>query len=125
VSFDPGTACGYSTHALAHASLVCETVTGMPYDQSAIKALFQPLGIERWWFQYYEGIPMDARSKPGSGGQLVAFVPGLDLVHRSRRREPALKGYYIGVCGGKLARTYVRGYGMGWLTSGCRFQGRG
>ena len=27
-----------------------------------------------------EGIPADARSKPGSGGQLVAFVPSLDLV---------------------------------------------
>ena len=27
-----------------------------------------------------EGIPVDARSKPGSGGQLIAFVPSLDLV---------------------------------------------
>jgi len=27
-----------------------------------------------------EGIPADARSKPGSGGQLAAFVPSLDLV---------------------------------------------
>ena len=27
-----------------------------------------------------EGIPADARYKPGSGGQLVAFVPSLDLV---------------------------------------------
>jgi len=26
------------------------------------------------------GIPADARYKPGSGGQLVAFVPSLDLV---------------------------------------------
>ena len=26
------------------------------------------------------GIPFDARSKPGSGGQLIAFVPSLDLV---------------------------------------------
>jgi CubicO group peptidase (beta-lactamase class C family) len=152
---------------LAHASLVCETVTGKPYDQFAIEALFRPLGIEHWWFQYYEGgeqygrhpshalgmpardlariaycmlrggrwqqrqvipkrfvdetaaptqnvrtpemhwkfnpqifshgwelparmtgeggrsgagIPADARSKPGSGGQLIAFVPSLDLV---------------------------------------------
>lgn len=167
LAFDPGTACGYSTHALAHASLVCETVTGKPYDQFAIEALFKPLGIEHWWFQFYdgnekigrhpshgmgmpardlarigfcmlregcwdkqqvipkwfvretaapthsvttpemrwklnpqvfshgwelpsrhwpesgrngEGIPADARSKPGSGGQLVAFVPSLDLV---------------------------------------------
>ena len=55
LAFDPGTACGYSTHALAHASLVCETVTGKPYDQFAIEALLEPLGIERWWFQYYEG----------------------------------------------------------------------
>src|SRR6185503_17373984 len=26
------------------------------------------------------GIPQDARYKPGSGGQLIAFVPSLDLV---------------------------------------------
>lgn len=167
LAFDPGTACGYSTHALAHAALVCETVTGMPYDQFAIEALFKPIGIERWWFQFYEGgekigkhpshgmgmpardlarigycmlrgglwrerqvipkwfvdetamathevktpemrwglnaqsfshgwelpakltgaggrsgtgIPADARAKPGSGGQYLAFVPSLDLV---------------------------------------------
>ncbi len=27
-----------------------------------------------------QGIPADARFKPGSGGQLIAFVPSLDLV---------------------------------------------
>lgn len=27
-----------------------------------------------------DGIPLDARYKPGSGGQLIAFVPSLDLV---------------------------------------------
>ncbi|HYV32806.1 MAG TPA: serine hydrolase, partial [Candidatus Binatia bacterium] len=167
LAFDPGTGCGYSTHALAHAALVCETVTGMPYDQYAIQALFQPIGVEHWWFQYYDGgvkygrhpshgmgmpardlariaycmlrggrwkdqqvipkwfvdesaapthdvktpemrwklnpqifshgwelparltgeggrrgdgIPPDARAKPGSGGQYIAFVPSLDLV---------------------------------------------
>ena len=169
LAFDPGTAkaCGYSTHAFAHAALVCETVTGKPYDQFAIEALLKPLGIEHWWFQSYEGgpkygrhpshgmgmpardmapdcllhdpqwplerqagnpemvcradghahpqrawtgiavqnqrtdilsrlgvagpldgrgrperhgLPPDARSKPGSGGQLIAFVPSLDLV---------------------------------------------
>jgi CubicO group peptidase (beta-lactamase class C family) len=166
LTFDPGTGCGYSTHALAHAALVCESVTGKPYDQFAIEALFKPLGIEHWWFQYYEGgekygrhpshglgmpardlarvaycmlrggrwheqqivpawfvqetaapthavtghelrfkinaqafshgwelparmtgedgrsgegIPADARDKAGSGGQLIAFVPSLDL----------------------------------------------
>ena len=166
LAFEPGTACGYSTHALIHAALVCETVTGEPYDQFAIEALFKPIGIEKWWFQYYDGgnvgrkpshglglparelarigycmlhdgrwgntqvipkwfveqtalpshnvttpelrwnlnpavftlgwelparhfpesgkhiagIPSDARYKPGSGGQLLAFVPSLDLV---------------------------------------------
>lgn len=166
LAFDPGAGCGYSTHALHHAALVCETVTGKPYDQFAIENLFKPLGIERWWFQYFDdekigrhathglgmpardlarigycmlrngkwnerrvipkwfvdqtggpthdvkapelrwklnpevfshgwelpsrhwpqsgrdgsGIPGDARSKPGSGGQLLAFVPSLDLV---------------------------------------------
>jgi CubicO group peptidase (beta-lactamase class C family) len=167
LAFDPGTACGYSTIALNHAALVCETVTGKPYDQFAIEALFKPIGIEHWWFQYTDGgkgigrhpthglgmpardlariaycmlregrwgdrqvvpkwfvvqtalpthnvqgremrfrlnartfshgwelparltgeggrsgkgIPADARHKPGSGGQLIAFVPSLDLV---------------------------------------------
>lgn len=166
LAFDPGTGCGYSTQAFAHAALVCETVTGQPYDRFAIEALFKPLGIEKWWFQYYDGegvgrkashglglparelarvgycmlhhgrwndqqvvpqwfveqtaqpshevdtpelrwklnpavftlgwelpakhfpesgkqiagIPADARYKPGSGGQLLAFVPSLDLV---------------------------------------------
>jgi CubicO group peptidase (beta-lactamase class C family) len=167
LAFEPGTGCGYSTQALAHAALVCETVTGMPYDQFAIESLFKPIGIEHWSFQFCdggekygrhpshglgmpardlarigycmlregrwgdrqviprwfvaetaapthdvktpelrwklnpevfshgwelparhdpksgrsgEGIPADARSKPGSGGQLLAFVPSLDLV---------------------------------------------
>ena len=167
LAFDPGTGCGYSTIALAHAALVCESVTGKPYDQFAIEALFKPIGIEHWWFQYYDGgekygrhpshgigmpardlarigycmlhggrwgdaqvipkwfvdqtaaptqnvktpemrwklnpqvfshgwelparhdpasgrsgagIPADAREKPGSGGQILAFVPSLDLV---------------------------------------------
>jgi CubicO group peptidase (beta-lactamase class C family) len=168
LAFDPGTACGYSTHALAHAALVCENVTGKPYDKFAIEALFKPIGCEHWWFQYFDGgkeigrhpshgmgmpardlariaycmmrngrwddkqvipkwfveqtakpshnvttpemrfkipaqtfslgwelpamltgengtpsgkgIPADARYKPGSGGQLIAFVPSLNLV---------------------------------------------
>lgn len=167
LAFDPGTACGYSTHALSHAALVCETVTGKPYDKFAVDSFFQPIGCEHWWFQYYDGgnkigrhpshglgmpardlariaycmlrgghwrdqqvipnwfvdqtaapthgvttpelrwnlnpqifshgwelparhwpesqrpiagIPADARYKPGSGGQIVAFVPSLDLV---------------------------------------------
>lgn len=166
LAFEPGSACGYSTHAFCHAALVCETVSGKPYDAFAIENLFRPLGIERWWFQYLEGgqeigrhpshglgmpardlariaycmlrggkwgekqvvpewfvratasathavdqpemrfqlnaqtfshgwelpalrrdsadppgdIPADARFKPGSGGQLIAFVPSLDLV---------------------------------------------
>jgi len=169
LAFDPGKGCGYSTIALAHASLVCEYVTGKPYDEFAVEALFKPIGCEHWWFQYYDGgkeigrhpshgmgmpardlariaycmlrggrwndkqvipkwfveqtaipshnvttpemrwgynpkifslgwelpanltgqnnegvsgkgIPRDARYKPGSGGQLIAFVPSLDLV---------------------------------------------
>ncbi len=167
LAFDPGTGCGYSTHALCHAALVCETVTGQRYDEFAVESLFTPIGCEQWWFQYYDsggsigrhpshglgmpsrdlariaycmlrggrwhdqqvipkwfvdetaapthdvrtpelrwqvnpeifshgwelparhwpasnrniaGIPADARYKPGSGGQLVAFVPSLDLV---------------------------------------------
>jgi CubicO group peptidase (beta-lactamase class C family) len=167
LAFDPGTGCGYSTHAFAHAALICEAVTGKPYDQFAISELFKPIGVEHWWFQHYDGgekygrhpshglgmpardlariaycmlrggkwqdqqvipkwfvdetaapthdvktpelrwkvnpqvfshgwelparhngmggrsgvgIPPDARGKPGSGGQFIAFVPSLDLV---------------------------------------------
>jgi CubicO group peptidase (beta-lactamase class C family) len=163
LAFDPGTDLGYSTHGLYHASLVCENVTGKPYDEFAVEMLFKPLGIEKWWFEYFDGdakhgrhpshalglparemariaygmlrggcwehrqvipkwfvdetggpthsvtgpksfgrdaesfshgwelpgrlssergkgIPRDARFKPGSGGQLMAFVPSLDLI---------------------------------------------
>lgn len=163
LAFEPGTQCGYSTHGFCHASLVCENVTGKPYDTFAIEALFRPIGCEHYWFQFYEGgekigrhpshglgmsardlariaycmlrggrweneqvipewfvretgaathaltmpemrfkrnaqsfshgwelpslatnsaapLPADARYKPGSGGQLIAFVPSLDLV---------------------------------------------
>lgn len=167
LAFDPGAGCGYSTHGFAHAALVCETVTGKPYDRFAIESLFKPIGVEKWSFQFYDGgerygrhpshglgmtardlarigycmlrggrwqdrqvipkwfvdetagpthdvttpelrwklnpkvfshgwelparhrgesgrsgagIPPDARAKPGSGGQLLAFVPSLDLV---------------------------------------------
>lgn len=163
--FDPGSTLEYSTHGLDHASLVCENVTGQPYDQFCIEHLFKPLGIERWKFQILEGdaqhgnhpshgvglpardlariaycmlhegrwgsqqiipkwfveqtaapthavvgvtkhsfgrdarswshgwelpaleggdkgkdIPHDARYKPGSGGQVICFIPSLDLV---------------------------------------------
>jgi CubicO group peptidase (beta-lactamase class C family) len=163
LAFDPGTDLGYSTQGLYHAALVCENVTGMPYDRFAIQALFRPIGAEKWWFQHFNGgekygrhpshsmgmpardlariaycmlkggrwgnkqvipkwfveqtaapthsvkgrksfgrdaeswshgwelparltdgrgrgIPKGARFKPGSGGQLIAFVPSLDLV---------------------------------------------
>jgi CubicO group peptidase (beta-lactamase class C family) len=163
LAFDPGTDLDYTTHGLYHAALVCENVTGKPYDQYAVEKLLKPLGIERWWFETFRGdaahgthpshavglparelariafcmlrngrwqhgqvvpewfvnqtarpthpitgtktfgrdarsfshgwelpamvggergrgIPPDARFKPGSGGQLIAFVPSLDLV---------------------------------------------
>ncbi|MBK5294690.1 MAG: serine hydrolase [Acidobacteriia bacterium] len=163
LAFDPGTDLGYSTHAFYHAALVIEQVTGMQYDQFAIEALLKPIGVEKWWFESFDGgekygrhashalglpardmariaycmlragrwngrqvipawfvtetgepthsvkgiksfdrdaeswshgwelparlshprgagIPQDARFKPGSGGQLIAFVPSLDLV---------------------------------------------
>jgi CubicO group peptidase (beta-lactamase class C family) len=163
LAFDPGTNLGYSTHGLYHAALVCENVTGKPYDRFAIEALFGPIGVEKWTFESFDGgpaigkhpshsigmpardlariaycmlrrgrwgerrvipewfvdataapthsvkgirsfgrdaecwsdgwelparltdgrgkgIPADARFKPGSGGQLIAFVPSLDLV---------------------------------------------
>jgi CubicO group peptidase (beta-lactamase class C family) len=55
LAFDPGTGLGYSTHGFYHAALVCESVTGKPYDQFAIEALFKPLGIEKWRFEIFDG----------------------------------------------------------------------
>lgn len=167
LAFEPGQGSGYSTHAFYHAALVCETITGKPYDAFAREQLLEPLGCEHGWFEVFDGsekvgrhashgfglpacelariaycmlrdgqwdgrqviprwfiagigrphrltgvkemrtgrdagrfaegwecptlltatassddggIPFDARYKPGSGGQLIAYVPSLDLV---------------------------------------------
>lgn len=55
LAFDPGTACGYSTHALYHAALVCENVTGRPYDEFTIEKLLEPIGVEQWDFKHHDG----------------------------------------------------------------------
>jgi hypothetical protein len=76
-----------------------------------------------------QGIPANARRKPGSGGQLIAFMPSLDLVVASQtgssgewpfeeflrqvceavidtpRREPSLKGL---TRVGRRVTSYVR-----------------
>jgi CubicO group peptidase (beta-lactamase class C family) len=161
LAFDPGSDLDYGTHAFYHASLVCENVTGRPYDRFTIENLLKPIGVEKSWFEFIDGdadhgrhpshamglparelarvgycmlhngrwgerqvipewfvretgspthavvgtktfgreassfshgwelpglvsgdngIPRDARFKPGSGGQLIAFVPSRDLV---------------------------------------------
>ncbi|MBI4584894.1 MAG: serine hydrolase [Planctomycetes bacterium] len=163
LAFDPGKDLDYTTHGFYHAALVIENVTGEPYDRFAIEKLFKPLGIEHWWFEFFDGderhgrhpshalglpardlariaycmvrngewggrqvvprwfveatgkpshavtgtksfqreaqsfslgwelparltgergqgIPPDARFKPGSGGQLIAFIPSLDVI---------------------------------------------
>ena len=67
LAFAPGTASGYTTHALHHAALVCENVTGMPYDRFTIEHLFKPLGIEAWWFQYYESAKLGRHPSHGLG----------------------------------------------------------
>ena len=205
LAFDPGTHCGYSSFALYHASLVCEDVTGKPYDQFAIEMLFRPIGVEHWTFEYFDGggpdgdqrygrhpshslgmpardlariaycmlhggrwqdrqivpkwfvdetaapthdvkepemrfkrtaesfshgwelparltdgrgdgIPTDARFKPGSGGQLIAFVPSLDLVI-TRQTGSAGNWDYEQVpaagmccsCARRITRTVIRG----------------
>jgi len=79
LAFDPGTACGYSTFALYHAALVCENVTGKPYDQFAIEALFQPIGIEKWWFQFFEGGANDGSQRYGRHPNHALGMPSRDL----------------------------------------------
>ena len=73
LAFDPGTGSGYSTHAIYHAALVCENVTGLPYDQFAIQHLFQPIGCEHWWFQEFEGKSVGKRANHAFG------MPARDL----------------------------------------------
>src|SRR5688572_14605779 len=73
LAFDPGTASGYSTHAFHHASLVCEAVSGKPYDAFAVEALFKPIGCEKWWFQYYESEKHGKHPSHGMG------MPARDL----------------------------------------------
>jgi CubicO group peptidase (beta-lactamase class C family) len=73
LAFDPGTASGYSTHAIYHAALVCENVTGQPYDQFAIRHLFEPIGCEHWWFQSFDG------EKHGRGPNHSMGMPARDL----------------------------------------------
>ncbi len=73
LAFDPGTGCGYSTHALYHAALVCENVTGVGFDQFAIKNLFEPLGCEQWWFQVFDG------TKTGKHPNHSMGMPARDL----------------------------------------------
>jgi CubicO group peptidase (beta-lactamase class C family) len=75
LAFDPGAGCGYSTHALHHAALVCETVTGKPYDEFAIEELFRPLGIGKWWFQYYDS-QQESRSASSSVVTKHSSLPG-------------------------------------------------
>lgn len=77
--FDPGTKCGYSTFGLYHAALVCENVTGKPYDQFAIEALFKPIGVEHWWFQHFKGGGKDGDTRYGTHPSHAIGMPARDL----------------------------------------------
>ena len=79
LAFEPGTKCGYSTFAFYHAALVCENVTGMPYDRFAIEHLFKPIGCERWWFQYFEGGGKDGEKRYGRHSSHAMGMPARDL----------------------------------------------
>ena len=105
LAFEPGTASGYSTHALHHAALVCETVTGLPYDEFAIRHLFKPLGIEHWWFQYFDG-----SAKIGRHPTHALGLPARELARIAPRSPhsaqglPRLKGKVMGT--GAYEREY-------------------
>ena len=36
-------------------ALVIEQVTALQYDQFAIEGLLKPNGIEKWWFEFFDG----------------------------------------------------------------------
>jgi len=103
-AFDPGTACGaIRRSALAHAALDVQTVTASP-TAIRIEALFKPLGVERWWFQYYDGgekigrhpsaWPGPARRRTGADRLLAMLAPRTPGGERQvdpamvRRRNP-------------------------------------
>jgi len=94
LAFDPGTKCGYSSFALYHASLVCENVTGKPYDQFAIEALFKPIGVEHWTFEYFDGGGPDGDTRYGRHPSHSIGMPARDLariaycmLHNGRWRD--------------------------------------
>lgn len=80
LAFAPGTGCGYSTHALAHAGLVCETVTGQA----------KTLAVGQHDLERMAGVddmqagpdPVGAEIETGAeAGQLSPGVEGLDRHH--------------------------------------------
>jgi CubicO group peptidase (beta-lactamase class C family) len=73
LAFDPGTDLGYSTHAFYHAALVIEQVTGMQYDQFAVEVLLKPIGVEKWWFEFFEG------ERSGRHATHAAGLPARDM----------------------------------------------
>src|SRR5439155_20291721 len=79
LAFGPGTRCGYSTFAYHHAALVCENVTGKPYDQFAIGALFRSVGCERWWFEHFDGGGKGGERKNGRHPSHSLGMPARDL----------------------------------------------
>ncbi len=79
LAFDPGTKCGYSSFALYHASLVCENVTGVPYDRFAIERLFKPIGVEHWTFEYFDGGGPDGQTRYGRHPSHGLGMPARDL----------------------------------------------
>ena len=85
LAFDPGTGCGYSTHAFYHAALVCETVTGKPYDEFAIEALFKPIGMRALVVPVLRG-RREVRPAPVARPGHAGARPGADrLLHAARR----------------------------------------
>lgn len=136
LAFDPGSDLGYSTHGLYHASLVCEHVTGKPYDQFAVEALFRPLGVEKWWFQYFDGEPKYGRHPShalGMPARDLARIAYCMLHHGRWQDKQVIPGWFVeetarpthSVTGRKSFGRDAESWSHGWELPGRLTDGRG
>ncbi|MGH7957903.1 MAG: sulfatase-like hydrolase/transferase, partial [Opitutaceae bacterium] len=137
LAFDPGSDLDLSTHAFYHAALVCEDVTGLPYDTFAVQMLFEPLGVEKWSFEFFDGgdkigkHPSHGLGLPARDIARIAYC----MLHNGRWQDKqVVPGWFVNetgapthsVKGVKQHRNWdAESYTHGWLLPGLLTDGRG